>query len=97
MIAYRIAFSKEVRRQIADLPGHVRTLAKQEIADLSENPRPARSKELEGHPEHFRLWLGADYRLVWRVRDDEQIVEIEYAGPKTPSLYERLGLGRSTD
>lgn len=93
-MAYRIAFSREVRRQIADLPGDVKALAKQEIADLSIDPRPIRSKELAGHPDFFRLWLGADYRLVWRVVEDEQMVEIEYVGPKTPDLYERLDLGR---
>ena len=96
-MAYRIAFSQEVRRQIADLPGHVKALAKQEIAGLSADPRPVRSKELTGHPDYFRLWLGADYRLVWLVIDAEQRVEIEYAGPKTPNLYERLNLGRPTD
>lgn len=96
-MAYRIAFSQEVRRQIADLPGHIKALAKQEIAELSLDPRPARSKELAGHPDYFRLWLGADYRLVWQVFDDEQMVEIEYVGPKTPDLYERLDLGRQSD
>ena len=47
-----------------------------------------------GHPGYYRLWLGPDYRLVWHVADDEQIVEIEYVGLKPPDLYERLGLGR---
>jgi mRNA-degrading endonuclease RelE of RelBE toxin-antitoxin system len=93
-MAYRIAFSRQVRRQIGDLPGHMKPLAKQEIANLSENPRPDRSKELRGHHTHFRLWLGRDYRLVWRVLDEEQMVEIEYVGPKTPELYDRLGLAR---
>ena len=46
------------------------------------------------HPTYYRLWLDADYRLVWHVMDDEQTVEIEYVGPKIPDLYERLGLGR---
>jgi mRNA-degrading endonuclease RelE of RelBE toxin-antitoxin system len=93
-VAYRIAFSREVRRQIADLPGYVRSVAKQEIADLSDDPRPDRSKELTGYPDYFRLWLGPDYRLVWHVLDDEQMVEVEYVGPKTPNLYEYLGLAR---
>jgi mRNA-degrading endonuclease RelE of RelBE toxin-antitoxin system len=93
-MAYRIAFSREVRRQIGDLPGHIKTLAKQEIAGLSDNPRPPHGKELTGHPAYFRLWLGRDYRLVWHVLDDEQMVEIEYVGHKTPDLYERLGLAR---
>jgi mRNA interferase RelE/StbE len=96
-MAYRIAFSRAVRRQIAGLPGYVKAVAKQEIAALSLDPRPPGSKELAGHPDYFRLWLGADYRLVWQVFDDEQTVEIGYVGPKTPDLYERLELGRPSD
>jgi mRNA-degrading endonuclease RelE of RelBE toxin-antitoxin system len=94
MTVYRIAFTREVRRQIGDLPGHIKTLAKQEIAGLSDNPRPPHCKELVGHPTYFRLWLGRDYRLVWRVVEDERMVEIEYVGYKTPTLYARLGLTR---
>ena len=60
----RIAFSREVRRQIGDLPGHIKALAKQEIAGLSDNSRPPQGKELTGHPTYFRLWLGRDYRLA---------------------------------
>jgi len=93
-VAYRIAFSREVRRQIGALPGHIKALAKQEIANLSDNPRPPHGKELTGHTTYFRLWLGRDYRLVWHVMDDERMVEIEYAGYKTPDLYEGLGLAR---
>ncbi len=93
-MAYRVAFSREVRRQIGGLPGHIKTLAKQEIAGLSDDPRPPQSKELSGHPSYYRLWLGKDYRLVWHVLDEEQMVEIEYVGYKAPDLYERLGLTR---
>ena len=42
----------------------------------------------------YRLRLGPKYRLVWRIREDEQVVEIEYVGPKPPDLYEKLGLAR---
>jgi mRNA-degrading endonuclease RelE of RelBE toxin-antitoxin system len=93
-MSYRIAYTYAIRRQLADLPGHIKAIAKQRIAALSGNPRPHRGKELTGHPNYYRLWLGSDYRLVWHVMDDECIVEIEYVGPKLPDLYERLGLGR---
>lgn len=93
-MAYRIAFSAAVRRQIGTLPGHIKAVAKQEIANLSDDPRPTRSKELAGHPNYYRMWLGADYRLVWHVVEDERLVEIEYVGFKVPTLYEQLGLGR---
>ena len=91
---YRIAYTYAIRRQIADLPGRIKAIAKQHIAALSEDPRPHRGKELTGHPNYYRLWLGSDYRLVWHVVDNERIVEIEYVGPKLPDLYERLGLGQ---
>jgi len=93
-MTYRIAFSREIRRQIESLPGYIKAMTKQEIASLSDSPRPPRSRELTGHPEYYRLWLGADYRLVWHVMDEERVVEVEYVGLKTPDLYERLGLGR---
>lgn len=93
-MAYRIAFSKEIRHQLQSLPGHIKALAKKEIASLSDDPHPLQSKELMGHPDYFRLWLGRDHRLVWRVSDAEQMVEIEYVGHKMPDLYARLGLAR---
>ena len=40
------------------------------------------------------MWLDGRYRLVWRVSDDDRVVEVEYVGPKTPDLYAWLGLDR---
>lgn len=94
---YQIAYTPVVKRQIDNLPGHIKSLARQEIAALSRNPRPARSRELEGHPNHFRLWLGRRYRLVWRIVEADQVVELKYVGFKPPDLYEQLGLGRPID
>ena len=96
-MVYRIAFTAAVRRQIGSLPGHIKVLAKQEIAGLCENPRPAHSKELTGHPAFYRMWLGRDYRLAWHVLDEAQVVEIEYAVPKTPGLYKHLGFTRPVE
>ena len=59
-MAYRIAYSREVGRQVGSLPGHIKALAKQEIAGLSNDPRPPQGKELTGHPTYFRLWPGRD-------------------------------------
>jgi len=93
-MAYTIVFSKAIKKQIQRLPGNIKALARYQIAALSKDPRPAKSKELEGHPNYYRIWLSAKYRLVWHVEDDNQVVEIEYMGPKTPELYDFLGLGR---
>jgi mRNA-degrading endonuclease RelE of RelBE toxin-antitoxin system len=72
----------------------VKAIARKRIAGLAENPIPTESRELEGHAGHFRLWLGAKYRLVWQVDEEQKLVEIEYVGPKAPDLYDKLNLKR---
>lgn len=93
-MAYRLIYNQEIKRQIAGLPGHIKSIARQRIAALSDDPRPVRSRELTGHPGWLRLWLDRDYRLVWHVDDEAKVVELEYVGFKVPDLYEELGLGR---
>ena len=70
-MAYKIIVDKVIRLQIRRLPGHIKAMAKQQIAILSEIPCPPRSKELEGHPGYYRMWLGAKYRLVWHILDPQ--------------------------
>ncbi len=91
---YEIIFTKAVRNQIRRLPGHIRAVVRQRIAMLSDDPRPPKSKELSGYPGYYRIWIEGKYRLIWHVSDDDKVVEIHYAGPKTPELYDYLGLGR---
>lgn len=91
---YQLILTGDIKRQLGDLPGHIKAIARQQMAALITNPRPPRCKELGGHAGHYRLWLGPRYRLVWRVREDEQTIEVEYVGPKSPDLYEKLGLSR---
>ena len=91
---YRILLTRDIKRQLQELPGNIKALARQQIARLAIDPRLPRSKELEGHAGHYRLWLGAKYRLVWQVIDEEKLIEIEYVGPKSPDLYAMLNLPR---
>jgi len=93
-MSYRILLTQDVRKQIQNLPGNVKAIARQQIAELTVDPRPPRSKELDGHRGHFRLHIATKYRLVWLIIEEDRIVEIEYVGPKSPALYETLGLGR---
>ena len=93
-MTYRIVISSDIKRQLQTLPGHIKPIARQRIAGLSANPRPPRSKELAGHSGHYRLHIATSYRLVWLVDDDDRFVEIAYVGPKTPDLYDTLGLAR---
>lgn len=91
---YRVILSKVIRKQLHKLPGNVRNIARKQIMSLAEQPRPQNAKELEGHPDYYRMWIKGDFRLVWQVVNGEQSVDILYVGPKSPDLYTYLGLSR---
>lgn len=91
---YRLRYDSRFIRQVKLLPGDVRAAARQIVRSLADDPRPASAKELEEHPGYYRMWLPRGHRLVWQVLDDESIVDLLYVGPKSPHLYERLGLER---
>ena len=93
-MSYKVQLSKQIQRQIGRLPGNVRNQAKRRILELRSQPRPSDAQELTGHPGFFRIWLDNDFRVVWHVDDDAQLVDIFYVGPKTDDLYAKLGLDK---
>lgn len=93
-MGYQLRYDRHFARLLAALPGDIRATARQVIKDLAREPRPADAKELEGYPDHWRMWLLRNHRLIWQVLEDEQVVDLIYVGPKPPNLYEQLGLGR---
>jgi len=93
-MTYSLRYDSRFMRQIEALPGDVRSVARRVVRALADGPRPAGAKELEEHPGYYRLWLPRGQRLVWQVLDEEHVVDLLYVGPKTPDLYEQLGLGR---
>jgi mRNA-degrading endonuclease RelE of RelBE toxin-antitoxin system len=93
-MGYRLRYDRRFMRWLAALPGDVRSVARQRVKALSAAPYPPQAKELSEHPGYYRLWLPRGCRLVYEVKDAEQIIELLYVGPKSPDLYENLGLGR---
>lgn len=94
-MTYRVRLSKQIQRQMARLPGNIRSQTKDRILALRDVPRPHDARELTGHPGFFRIWLDRNFRLVWQVDDEAELVDVLYVGPKSDDLYDALGLGRS--
>ena len=92
---YRLRYGQQFQRQLKSLPGHVRSAARRLLESLTAEPRPPQAKELDNHPNHYRIWLLGDHRLVYQVMEEQQIIYLLYIGPKIPDLYARLGLGRN--
>ncbi len=93
-MTYRLRYNRRFTHMLDLLPGDVRAQARQAIQDLTNQPCPLSAKELDGHPGYWRIWLPRNHRLIWRVLEEEQIVNLLYVGPKPPDLYEQLGLGK---
>jgi mRNA-degrading endonuclease RelE of RelBE toxin-antitoxin system len=93
-MAYRLRYDHRFMSLLEALPGDVRGLARQLIRDLTSQPRPGRAKELEDHPGYWRMWLPRNHRLVWKVSDEDQLIDLLYVGPKSQELYDQLGLDK---
>ena len=93
-MAYRLRVDRRFLRLLDALPGDLRAVARRTIKNLAVEPRPTSAKELDEYPNHWRMWLPRRHRLIWRVLDDEQVIDVLYVGPKSSDLYEQLGLGR---
>ncbi len=93
-MTYRLWYNRRFTHMLDSLPGDVRAQAWQVIRDLTNQPRPQSAKELEDHPGYWRIWLSRNHRLIWRILEEEQLINLLYVGPKPPDLYEQLGLGK---
>ncbi|MEW6716786.1 MAG: hypothetical protein AB1345_04690 [Chloroflexota bacterium] len=93
-MGYRLRYDRRFMRLLEALPGDVCSMARRRVKSLADDPYPSGAKELDEHPGYYRLWLPRGCRLVYQVIADEQTVDLLYVGPKSPDLYEKLGLGR---
>jgi mRNA-degrading endonuclease RelE of RelBE toxin-antitoxin system len=47
-MSYRLLITRDIKKQIADLPGNIRAMARKRIASLAKNPRPRDGIEYVG-------------------------------------------------
>ena len=71
---YKILLKKSVKKKLAKLPNTVRTRIAVAIDELHDKPRSHPNAEPLTHlPDRYRLRIG-DYRLIYRVEDDQLVV-----------------------
>ncbi len=87
---YRIEYEPEVLDELKHARGYYRGAARRRISALAADPRPGDAEPLRDLPNAFKVRL-KDWRLVWRVDDEERVVYILRAGLKEgPEFYEDL-------
>lgn len=87
---YQIEISASAQRDVTRLPGHIRQEARRRIRELAQDPRPPKSKELQGYSNLYRTWLDGKWRIIYRIDDEARMIRIVRVREKGPHTYEDL-------
>jgi mRNA interferase RelE/StbE len=86
-MAYRIEVERRARKELTRLPKASQERITAAIGALDETPRPANCKPLQAAPKGtYRLRVG-DYRIIYVILDDEQVVVIARVTRRGESTY----------
>jgi len=82
-MAYRIEFLPRVERQVVSLPQSVKARISDRIARLRLDPRGSETKAIKARVRGlYRVRIG-DYRVVYQIKDEEQVVQIVSVGHRS--------------
>jgi mRNA interferase RelE/StbE len=81
---YRLLFHPKIEKQLSRIPRLYAERLAQTIRNLKNDPRPPQSKHLD--QELYRLREG-EYRIVYAVFDDEQVVYIGKVERRSERTY----------
>ena len=84
---YRLEFTPAAKRQLDAIPHTAFHRIQARLLSLAGNPRPHGVEMLAGHERFLRLRVG-DYRVVYRVDDEEFVVLVAKVGHRR-DVYRR--------
>jgi addiction module RelE/StbE family toxin len=85
--SYRVRFTPEASRLIANLPPEVKKLVRSAIDELRNEPY--QGSELMGEFAGYRSLKPRRYRIIYRVNEGESLIEIYHVGHRR-DVYETL-------
>lgn len=88
MARYQIKALPAAEQDIAELPEPTRGRVIQAISELSENPRPAGVRKMDGYKNLYRIRVG-QYRIAYEIHDKVLLVLVAAAGNRD-KIYKLL-------
>lgn len=89
-MAYRIDVERRVRKALLRLPRPVQARIAVTIDALAEEPRPAGCQPVKAAPKGtYRIRVG-DYRVIYTVLDDEQLIIVGRVAKRGEHTYKGL-------
>jgi len=84
-MSYRLLYSETSKNQIRKLHPRIKSAVKSKIEKLQENPFSG--KWLERELSGYLSMRAKRFRVIYRIKDDDQIIEIHYIGHRK-DIYE---------
>lgn len=72
---YLIVFSPKAKKELLAFPNRVILNLESKIDGLSNNPRPAGCKKLQGSVNEYRIRAGS-YRIIYTIADVVRVITI---------------------
>jgi mRNA interferase RelE/StbE len=79
-MSWESRYRASVERDVDRLPAYVRVIALRKIVDLGENPFPPGCKKLRGTLNRYRFKVARDWRVVYSLFQEANIIKIEFVG-----------------
>jgi len=79
-MSWEIRYRASVERDVDRLPSHVRALALKRIVALGQDPFPSGCKKLKGTTDRYRFKVARDWRVVYSVWKEPNLIKIEFVG-----------------
>ena len=87
---YWLEIPTHVRRQIDNLPNHIRPRIQKLIVALRDNPRPAEALALdEALTGYYRIKLDI-YRIIYTIHEERIVIEIVRVAKRDNKTYTNL-------
>ena len=87
-MAYRVELAPAAARNLRRVPALARDRLRPTILALADNPRPHGVRKVRGTDLTYRVRVG-NYRVVYDVRDADQLVLILLVARRNESTYRR--------
>jgi mRNA interferase RelE/StbE len=90
---YKVELRPAAAREIRKLDRSTQKKVVVAIERLATEPRPSGVKKLEGEDKLYRIKVGKDHRIVYRIEDNQLIVLVVAIGNRK-DIYRSLMSGR---
>ena len=87
-MTYKLLYSDTSKQQIRRLHPHLKPHVKTKLEQLIENPYLG--KHLERELSGYMSFRTQRYRIIYKIREDDQVIEIHYVGHRK-DIYELFG------